>query len=93
MNGPRDASMIGRAIKTTRITVLRAEPSKGKDWWVCRCPCRREFVAHGWGVRHGRIGDCGQHGDQPRHVAEQSQGNISQDIAQRSPHDKEVQLE
>jgi PRTRC genetic system ThiF family protein len=41
--------MIGRRIKTTRITVLRAEPSKGQDWWVCRCPCGREFVAHGWG--------------------------------------------
>ena len=47
MNDPRDALMLGRTIKTTRITVLRAEPSKGKDWWVCRCPCGREFVAHG----------------------------------------------
>jgi ribonuclease HI len=69
---PRDALMIGRTIKTTRITVLRAEPSKGEDWWLCRCPCGREFVAHGWGVRHGRTRDCGQH--QPR---EQSQ-DISQ---------------
>jgi hypothetical protein len=54
--------MIGRTIKTTRITVLRAEPSKGKDWWVCRCPCGREFVAHGWGVRHGRTRNCGGDG-------------------------------
>jgi ribonuclease HI len=68
--------MIGRTIKTTGITVLRAEPSKGEDWWLCRCPCGREFVAHGWGVRHGRTRDCGEHGE---HVAEQSQGNISQE--------------
>jgi len=47
---PRDALMLGRTIKTTGITVLRAEPSRGKDWWVCRCPCGREFIAHGWGV-------------------------------------------
>jgi len=33
MTDPRDALMIGRTIKTTRITVLRAEPCKGKDWW------------------------------------------------------------
>jgi kynurenine formamidase len=47
MSDPRDALMIGRTIKTTGITVLRADPSKGKDWWLCRCPCGREFVAHG----------------------------------------------
>ena len=70
--------MIGRTIKTTRITVIRAEPSKGKDWWVCRCPCGREFVAQGWGVRHGRTRDCGKHCDQPGRAAEQSRGNISQ---------------
>jgi ribonuclease HI len=68
--------MIGRRIKTTGITVLRAEPSKGEDWWVCRCPCGREFVAHGWGVRHSHIRNCGEHGE---HVAEQSQGSISQE--------------
>ena len=76
MNDPRDALMIGRRIKTTGITVLRAEPSKGEDWWVCRCPCGREFVAHGWGVRHSHIRNCGEHGE---HVAEQSQGSISQE--------------
>ena len=81
MNDPRDALMIGRSIKTTRITVLRAEPSKGKDWWVCRCPCGREFVAHGWGVRHGRTRNCGEHGE---HVAEQSQRNISQEEEEHS---------
>ena len=27
---PRDALMLGRTIKTTGITVLRAEPSKGR---------------------------------------------------------------
>ncbi len=65
---PRDVLMIGRRIKTTGITVLRAEPSKGEDWWVCRCPCGREFVAHGWGVRHGRTRNCGsdEHNEQPR---------------------------
>ena len=31
---PRDALMLG-TIKTTGITVLRAEPSRCKDWWVC----------------------------------------------------------
>jgi hypothetical protein len=45
MNDPRDALMLGRTIKTTGITVLRADLAKGKDWWVCRCPCGREFVA------------------------------------------------
>jgi hypothetical protein len=55
---PRGALMLGRTIKTTGITVLRAAP-KGKDWWVCKCPCGREFVAHGWGVRHGRTRNCG----------------------------------
>lgn len=59
MTDPRDVLMIGRTIKTTGITVLRAEPSKGKDWWVCRCACGREFMAHGWGVRHGRTRNCG----------------------------------
>ena len=55
----RDALMIGRTIKTTGITVLRADPSKGSDWWVCRCSCGREFLTHGWGVRHGRTRNCG----------------------------------
>ena len=50
---PRDALVVGRTIKTTRVTVLRAEPT-GKDWWVCKCLCGREFVAHGWNVGHGR---------------------------------------
>jgi ribonuclease HI len=77
--------MIGRTIKTTGITVLRAEPSKGKDWWLCRCPCGREFVAHGWGVRHGRTRDCGRHGDRSCDVAEQSQGNISQEAQSEEP--------
>jgi len=81
MNDPRDALMIGRTIKTTGITVLRAEPSKGQDWWVCRCPCGREFVAHGWGVRHGHTRNCGEHGE---HVAEQSQRNISQEEEEHS---------
>ena len=64
---PRDALMLGRTIRTTGITVLRAEPSRGKDWWVCRCPCCREFVAHGWGVRHGHTRNCGsgEHDAQP----------------------------
>jgi hypothetical protein len=68
MNDPRDALMIGRTIKTTGITVLRAEPAKGKDWWLCRCPCGREFVAHGWNIRHGRTRDCGsdEHKVQPK---------------------------
>jgi ribonuclease HI len=56
---PRDALMIGRTIKSTRITVLRADPSRGADWWICRCSCGREFVAHGWNVRHGRTRHCG----------------------------------
>jgi ribonuclease HI len=85
MSDPRDASMIGRKIKTTGITMLRAEPSKGKDWWVCRCACGREFVVHGWDVRHGRTRDCGQHGDQPRHVVKHSQGNISQEAQSEEP--------
>jgi len=62
---PRNELMLGRTIKTTGITVLRAVP-QGKDgtstkwdWWVCKCPCGREFVAHGWNVRHGRIRNCG----------------------------------
>jgi ribonuclease HI len=55
---PRDKSMLGRTVKTTGITVLRAAP-KGGDWWVCKCPCGREFVAHGWNVRHGRTRNCG----------------------------------
>jgi ribonuclease HI len=64
---PRDALMLGRNIKSTGITVLRGEPSKGKDWWVCRCPCGREFVAHGWNVRHGHTRNCGseEHKVQP----------------------------
>jgi hypothetical protein len=37
MNDPRDALMLGRTFKTTGINVLRADPAKGKDWWVCRC--------------------------------------------------------
>jgi ribonuclease HI len=56
---PRDALMIGRTIKSTRITVLRGEPSKGGDWWICRCSCGREFVAHGWNIRHGHTRNCG----------------------------------
>ncbi len=65
---PRDALMLGRTIKTTGITVLRAEPSKGRDWWDCRCPCGSEFVAHGWGVRHGRTRNwgSGEHNVQPK---------------------------
>jgi hypothetical protein len=56
---PRDAKMVGRMIKTTGITVLRAAPSKGSDWWICKCPCGKEFVAQGWGVRHGHTRNCG----------------------------------
>ena len=55
---PRDNPMLGRTVKTTGITVLRAAP-KGGDWWVCKCPCGREFIAHGWNVRHGRSRNCG----------------------------------
>ena len=55
---PRDKLMLGRTVKTTGITVLRAAP-KGGDWWVCKCPCGREFIAHGWNVRHGRSRNCG----------------------------------
>jgi ribonuclease HI len=64
---PRDALMIGRTIKSTGITVLRADPSRGADWWICRCSCGREFVAHGWNVRHGRTRNCGseEHRVQP----------------------------
>jgi ribonuclease HI len=64
---PRDALMLGRNIKSTGITVLRGEPSKGRDWWVCRCPCGREFVTHGWNVRHGHTRNCGseEHKVQP----------------------------
>jgi hypothetical protein len=64
----RDALMLGRTIKSTRITVLRGEPSKDGDWWVCKCPCGGEFIAHGWGVWHGRTRNCGsdEHIDQPR---------------------------
>jgi ribonuclease HI len=69
----RDAEMIGRTIKTTGITVLRGDASRGSDWWVCRWSCGREFVAHGWGVRHGRVRNCGEHSE---HVAECSQGKI-----------------
>jgi hypothetical protein len=69
----RNLSMLGRTIKTTGITVLRAEPAKGEDWWVCKCPCGGEFVAHGWGVRHGHTRNCGsdEHKVQERenHVA------------------------
>ncbi len=65
---PRDELMLGRTIKTTGITVLRGDPSKAKDWWVCRCPCGREFVAHGWNIRHGRTRNCGidEHKVQPK---------------------------
>ena len=65
---PRDALMIGRTITTTRITALRADPSRGGDWWLCRCACGKEFVAQGWDVRHGRTRDCGGPGHkmQPR---------------------------
>ena len=55
---PRDKSLLGRTVKTTGITVLRAAP-KGGDWWACKCPCGREFVAHGWNVRHGHTRNCG----------------------------------
>jgi len=73
MNDPRDTLTLGRTIKTTGITLLRADPSKGNDWWVCRCPCGREFVAHGWDVRQGHTRNCGEHGEQPRVIVEQSQ--------------------
>jgi ribonuclease HI len=67
---PRDKSMLGRTIRTTGITVLRADPSKGKDWWVCKCPCGGEFVAHGWNVRHGHTRNCGsnEHTAQPKPI-------------------------
>jgi hypothetical protein len=67
---PRDELMLGRAIKTTGMTVLRGDPSKGKDWWVCKCRCGREFVAHGWGVRHGHTRNCGsnEHPAQPKPI-------------------------
>src|ERR1017187_6419077 len=45
-NDPRDDLMLGRTIKTTGITVLRAAPSRGSDCWICKCLCGREFVAH-----------------------------------------------
>ena len=63
----RDVLLLGRTVKTTGITVLRAAP-KGKDWWVCKCPCGREFVAHGWNVRHGRSRNCesDEHKAQPK---------------------------
>jgi len=47
---PRDVLMLGRTVKTTGITVLRAAP-KGGDRWVCKCQCGGEFVAHGRNVR------------------------------------------
>ncbi len=62
--------------------MLRAEPSKGQDWWVCRCPCGREFMAHGWDVRHGRIRNCGEHAE---HATEQSQENISHEAQSQEP--------
>ena len=70
---PRDKSMVGRTVKTTGITVLKAAPkgsdgtSPKGDWWVCKCPCGREFIAHGWNVRHGRTRNCGgdEHKVQP----------------------------
>ena len=66
----RDKLMLGRTVKTTGITVLRAAPSKGSDWWVCKCPCGREFVAHGWNVRHGHTRNCGsdEHTAHPRPI-------------------------
>jgi ribonuclease HI len=42
---PRGALVLGRTIKATGRTVLRAAPN-GKDWWACKCPCGREFIAH-----------------------------------------------
>jgi len=65
---PRDALRLGMTIKSTGITLLRGDPSKGKDWWVCKCRCGREFIAHGWNVRHGRTRNCGsdEHKVQPR---------------------------
>ena len=63
---PRGVLMLGRTIKTTGITVLSAAP-QGKDWWVYKCSCGGEFIAHGWGVRHGRTRNCGseEHKVQP----------------------------
>ncbi len=84
-NDPHDALMLGRTIKTTKITVLRAEPSKGQDWWVCRCPCGREFVAHGWDVRHGRTRDCGEHSEQPGRIPEQFRRNITPQAQSEEP--------
>ena len=72
---PRDDLMLGRTVKTTGITILRAAPKggdgtscNGRDWWACKCPCGREFVAHGWNVRHGRSRNCGrsEHNGQSR---------------------------
>ena len=63
----RGKSMLGRTIKTTGITVLRAA-CKSNDWWVCKCPCGKEFIAHGWNVRHGHTRNCGsaEHTEQPK---------------------------
>lgn len=63
----RDARMIGRTIKTAGITVLRGDAFRGSDWWVCERSCGREFMAHGWGGRHGHTRHCGseEHKVQP----------------------------
>jgi hypothetical protein len=39
MTDPPDALMLGRTIKTTGITVLGKDSSRGSDWWVCRTSC------------------------------------------------------
>ena len=67
---PREALSLGRTIKTTGIAFLKPQPDKGPDWWVCRCPCGGEFVAHGWNVRHGRTRNCGsdEHTAQPKPI-------------------------
>jgi hypothetical protein len=51
--------MIGRTIRTARITVLRKDSSGSSDWRVCRCSCGREFIANGSDVKHGYTRNCG----------------------------------
>jgi hypothetical protein len=77
---PRDVLMLGRTVKTTGITVVRAAPKggdgtscNGRDWWVCKRRCGREFIAQGWNVRHGRTRDC----ESDEHI-EQSDQSASQ---------------
>ena len=38
---PPDARMIGRTIKTTGITVLRGDASRGSDWWQSAFAARK----------------------------------------------------